>query len=158
MSERANDLASRLESVTEEMIATVEGMSDQQWMATCPADGRQVNVIVDHVSSTIDAVMPLAGMIQGDQPLPDLTMDMVHAGNAHHAQSAASIGKDECIAKFRTATANAAATIRGWSDADLDKSRDWSLMGPTSSVSLLENVVIGHAQGHLDSIRTVTAS
>ena len=45
MSERARTLAHELEQANQALIATIEGLSDAQWQAKTPGDGRSVGVV-----------------------------------------------------------------------------------------------------------------
>ena len=50
MSERAEALAKRFEQVNDELIAAVEGCSDEQWRKTCSGEQWSVAVTAHHVA------------------------------------------------------------------------------------------------------------
>ena len=85
MSERARTLAHQLEQANHALIATIEGLSDAQWHAKTPGDGRSVGVVAHHVATSHKTVAGLATAIAHGQPVPPITMDMIHQGNAAHA-------------------------------------------------------------------------
>ena len=91
MSERARNLAHQLEQANQALIATIEGLSDAQWKATTPGDGRSVGVVAHHVASSHKAVAGLVGAIAHGQKVPTITMEMIHEGNAAHARQFAQL-------------------------------------------------------------------
>jgi hypothetical protein len=51
MAERAEALAGKFEAENNELIATVEAASDEQWAAVTSDDGWSVGVVAHHVGS-----------------------------------------------------------------------------------------------------------
>jgi len=85
---------------------------------------------------------------------PAITMDMIHAGNAKHAQEFANCTKAETIALHKKNAAEAAAIVRGLSDAELDnKGVVLQGMPPMSAGDLAGGLMVGHIDEHLNSIR-----
>jgi len=81
-------------------------------------------------------------------------MDMIHAGNAKHAQEFANCTKAETIALHKKNAAEAAAIVRGLSDAELDnKGVVLQGMPPMSAGDLAGGLMVGHIDEHLNSIR-----
>src|SRR5262245_66491611 len=101
MSERAGNLAQQLEQANHALIATVEGLSDAQWRAKTPGDGRSVGVVAHHVAVSHKSVAGLVGAIAHGQPVPKITMEMIHEGNATHAAQHANCTKAETLALLR---------------------------------------------------------
>src|SRR5215216_1156150 len=129
MGERAAALADQFEQTLGELIATVEGCSEEQWRAMCGAEGR---------------------------PLPDLTWDDINGTNERRAGEQASCSKDEVLASLRDGGREMAAYVRGLSDEQLDRTGALPLAGgaQVSTQQLIEGgVLIDHARGHLASIR-----
>lgn len=152
---RAEDLAKRLEQVNQEAIKMVEGCSDAQWRALCAPEKWSVNVAAHHIAGGHE---PIAGFVLGiatGQPLPPITEEMFDQRNAEHAKQFANCSKQETLALLRSGGAKAATIVRGLSDAQLDRTATSAAMGPEprSAQWVAENVLIGHAQGHLESIR-----
>jgi uncharacterized damage-inducible protein DinB len=152
MSERARSLAQNLEQANKELIATIEGLSDAQWHAKTPGDGRSVGVVAHHVASSHKTVAGLAGAIAHGQPVPTITMEMINEGNAAHASQHANCTKAETLALLRQNGAAAVATVRGFSDAELDRTVAFP-MGTLTVAQVVERVLTGHAQDHHGTIR-----
>lgn len=156
MSERARTLAQHLEQANHDLIATVEGLSDAQWGATTPGDGRSVGVVAHHVATSHKAVAGLAGAIAHGQPVPPITMDMIHEGNAAHAAQYAHCTKAETLALLRQNGAAAVAVVRALSDAELDRTATFP-MGTLSVAQVVERILTGHAQDHHGTIKRALA-
>ena len=112
MTDRANDLANRLEATADAIASAVEGLNDEQWRSVATADGRQVNVLVDHVAVSQKAVFGLAELILSDGEMPTLTVDAINHSNEAHMATSANVGKAETLAKLRKNTYDTAAVIR----------------------------------------------
>jgi uncharacterized damage-inducible protein DinB len=152
MSERARTLAQQLEQANHDLIGTIEGLSDAQWHAKTPGDGRSVGVVAHHVAESHKTVSGLAKAVATEQPVPNITMDMIHQGNASHAAQHANCTKAETLALLRQNGAAAVATVRAFGDAELDRTVALP-MGTLSVAQLVERVLTGHAQDHHGTIR-----
>ena len=159
MSDRAADLAQRLESTADSIIAAVEDLDESKWTSVAPADGRPINVIVHHVALSQQAVFMLAEMILADQPLPPITMADIHATNDQHAAENGSVNKEEALAALRANTGAAAVRIKQLTDDDLEKTVDFSFSesGKINPDAIIEHIMIGHANDHLGSIKAALA-
>jgi hypothetical protein len=163
MSERARHLAQQFEQANHALIATVDRLSDDQWRAKTPGDGRSVGVVAHHVAEGHKGIAGLAGAIAHGQPVPPLTMDMIHQGNATHAVQHAHCTKAETLALLRQNGAAAAATVRnagaappptvrGLGEAELDRAATLPL-GTMSASQVIERILIGHVHDHHGSIQ-----
>jgi uncharacterized damage-inducible protein DinB len=152
MSERAQTLAQQLEQANHDLIRTIEGLTDAQWQAKTPGDGRSVGVVAHHVATSHKAVAGLAKAVAHGQSVPNLTMDMIHQGNAAHATEHAHCTKAETLALLRQHGAAAVATVRAFGDAELDRTVTFP-MGTLSVAQVVERVMTGHAQDHHGTIR-----
>ena len=155
MSERAEALARRFEQTNEELIATVQSCSDEQWRKTCPGEQWSVGVTAHHVGTSYG---PIAGFVQAlatGQPVPPLTSEMLDASNAEHARQFAGCTKEETVELLRSGGRAAASIVRGLSDEQLDNGAELALMGGqrVSAGQFAEMVLIGHPTSHLESIR-----
>jgi hypothetical protein len=156
MSERARTLAQQLEQANHELIKTIEGLSDAQWHAKTPGDGRSVGVVAHHVATSHKSVAGLASAIAHGQTVPNITMDMIHQGNAAHAAQHANCTKAETLALLRQNGGAAVATVRGFSDAELDRTVNFP-MGTMTVAQVVERVLTGHAEDHHGTIRRALA-
>ena len=152
MSERARHLAQQFEQANHALIATVDRLSDDQWRAKTPGDGRSVGVVAHHVAEGHKGIAGLAGAIAHGQPVPPLTMDMIHQGNATHAAQHAHCTKAETLALLRQNGAAAAATVRGLGETELDRTATLPL-GTMSASQVIERILIGHVHDHHGSIQ-----
>ena len=155
MSERARALANRFEQVNHELAATVERCSEGQWRATTAGEGWTVGVVAHHVAGGHSAIAGLVERLATGQPLPNLTMEMIHQGNAAHAQEHANCTKAETVALLRQNGAAAATVVRGLQDDQLDRTAS-VIAGapPMSAQQVIEGILIGHVQEHSASIRS----
>ena len=152
MSERAQTLADHLEQANRDLIHTVEGLSDAQWRAKTPGDGRTVGVVAHHVAASHKSVAGLVDAIAHGRTVPTITMEMIHEGNATHATQHAHCTKAETLALLRQNGAAAVATVRGLNETQLDRTVAFP-MGTMTAAQVVERVLTGHANGHHDTIR-----
>ena len=154
MSGRAEALAERFEQVNNELIAKVEGCSDQQWWATCQGEGWSVGVTAHHVAGGNRAIAGFVQTIANGEPMPPITMEQIDQMNAQHAQEFANCTKAETLELLRSSGEAAAGMVRGLNDEQLDRSQPLTVMGgqQVSAQQFIEMVLIGHVQGHLQSI------
>jgi hypothetical protein len=159
LSVRAADLADRLVATADSIIAAVEDLDENAWTAVAPADGRPVNVIVHHVALSQQAVFSLVELILADQPLPPISMDVIHATNDAHAAENMGVSKEVALVGLRANTDEAADKIRKLSDADLDKTVEFTLSesGSINPTGVIEHIMIAHAKDHLGSITAALA-
>jgi uncharacterized damage-inducible protein DinB len=157
MGARAEQYAKQFEAANNELIAAVEGLSEQQWRTKTNPEGWSVGVVAHHLATSHGPVSGFAQAIANGQSVPPLTMDMIHQGNAKHAQENANCGKAETLALLREANAAAAKAISGLSDEQLDKSAD-VIGNPMTSAAVIEHILIGHTTQHTASIKEVVGS
>lgn len=159
MSERAEAFAAAFEQANDAVIAAVEGCSEEQVRTICEGEGWSVAVAAHHLATGHEALAGFVQMLASGQQLPPITMEMIHAGNAQHAEEFASVGRDACLAALRTNGAAAAAVVRGLSDEQLDRSAPMTFAGGASwsAADLIERVLIGHALEHGASIKATLA-
>lgn len=155
MSERASALAAAFEQANAAMIAALEGCSDEQVRAICEGEGWSVAVSAHHVARGHAALSGFVQMMANGQPLPPVTMEMIDAGNAQHAEEFKNIGKAESLAALRTNGEQAAVLIRGLSDEQLDRRASMAFAGGAewSTADLIERVLIGHPTQHVEGIK-----
>ena len=88
------------------------------------------------------------------QATPPYTMAMLAEMNAKHAREFAGCTKAETAALHKQGALAAAATVRGLSDAQLDRSGViMTGMAPMTVQQIVEGVLIGHLDEHRRSIR-----
>jgi uncharacterized damage-inducible protein DinB len=153
MSTRAQELARRLDEANAELARAIEACSDAEWQSTCPGEGWSVGVTAHHVAASHPQVAGLVQLIATGQPLPPFTIDILNQGNAEHARAAAGCTREETLRLLRENGPAASRLIAGLSDEQLDRSAQ-IFTQPMSVQALIEGAMIGHAAGHLESMRT----
>ena len=113
MTTRAETLATRFEQANNDVIRTVEGLIDAQWHTKTGEEGWTVGVVAHHIADAHGKVVGLAEMVAHGKPVPPLTMEVIHQGNAAHAQAHAHTSKADTLALLRKNGAAAARTVRG---------------------------------------------
>ena len=121
MTRRTEVLAQRLEEGVRELMELARSLSDEEWQARIPGDGRKIGVVVHHVASMYPIEIQLALTLAAGRPVEGVTWNDIHALNASHAAQHAAITKNEALSLLRTNSAAAAAAVRALSDAELDE-------------------------------------
>ena len=157
MSERAADLAAKLESANAAVIAALESCSDEQLKQTCAGEGWPVTVAAHHVATSHTGIGGLVQLIANGQPVPPITMEMIDAGNAQHAKEFANVSREETLAALRTEGQAAVEMVRGLTDEQLDRTAPMAFAGGAewTTAEVIERVLIGHPQMHGASIEAV---
>lgn len=155
-SERAQALASQFDTANKEMIATIEGLSEEQWRTRMADEGRPVAVVAHHVAGALRAVAGWVRTVASGQPLPpELTHEFIDQTNAVHAQKHAEPSKDEVLDLLRRNGQATETMIRGLSDEELDRTTDSPFFAdhPVPTRSVIKHVLIAHITNHLKDIR-----
>jgi hypothetical protein len=157
MSKRAETLAQRIEQGAQTLAAYAQGLSDAQWRATVPPDGRQVGVIIHHVASVYPIEIHLATEIASGKPITGVTWGVVADMNAKHAREHAAVGKEDTIELLRRNSRSAAEAVRAFTDEQLDRAAPVSLNGdaPLTTQFLIEDHALRHSWHHLAKIKAV---
>ena len=154
MATRAEELAKKFDEACTEMNKTVEGLNDADWKKVTSAEKWPVGVVAHHAAEAHAGISGIVEKVAKGQPLPGLTMDMIHANNARHAKEQANVTKAETLALLKANGGKASAIVRGLSDAELDRSA--SLLGGMPAITAaqaIEAVLINHVNEHLASMK-----
>jgi hypothetical protein len=154
-SQRANALADRLEQGARALETFASSLSDAEWQARIPHDGRKVGVVVHHVATMYPLEIKLAQTLAGGEPVTGVTWDVVDGINAAHAKENDAVTKEAALDLLRRNSAAAAAAIRALSDEDLDCAAPVSLNSdaPLTCQFLLEDHAVRHTYHHLARMR-----
>lgn len=158
MSERALALAERFEQINGEVMAFVDRCSEATWRTPCAAEGQSVGVVIHHVATAYMAEINCIHAFATGQPLPSEYRDweLLDRANAQHAAQHTSCTKEETQQLLRRNGAAVAAFIRGLSDAQLDHTAYFALVGETRTTErMVERILLGHPEEHWASIRSV---
>lgn len=155
MATRAEVLAERIEQGAEEFIAAVENLSDEQWQTPCGSEQRSVGVLVHHVGTMYPIEADVVRMLAENGEAPGVDWPAVHGINANHATTNAAADKSAAIALVRNNVQAAVETVRGLSDAQLDRVAPNALAwnAPMTVQNFIENHPIAHPYSHLESIQ-----
>jgi len=152
---RAERLAQRIEQGAGILAAYAQELSDAQWRAVVPSDGRQVGVIIHHVASVYPIEVHLATEIAAGRPVTGVTWSAVAGMNAKHAQEHHGADKRETIDLLRRNAHATAEAVRTFTDEQLDNAAPVSLNGdaPLTAQFLIEDHAVRHSWHHLARIK-----
>lgn len=155
MSQRSEALAVRLEDGALALATFASNLTDAEWQARVPKDGRKFGVLVHHVATMYPIEIQVALTLASGQAVSGVTWDDIHQLNRRHASENDGVTKDEALELLRVNSAAAAAAIRALSDEELDKAAPVSLNSdaPLTCQFLLEDHAIRHSYHHLAAMR-----
>jgi hypothetical protein len=156
---RSEALAARLEAGATALAAIAITLSEKQWQARVPKDGRKVGVVVHHVASMYPIEIQLAQLIAAGRPIVGITWDVVDAINRDHEERNDGVTKQDALALLARNSAAAAHAIRDLSDDELDRAAPASLNSDAliTCQFFLEDHAVSHSYHHLAGIRAVVA-
>lgn len=152
---RAEALAQRLEQGARALEALASGLTEAQWQARVPGDGRRIGVTVHHVAAMYPVEIQVAQVLAAGQPVTGVTWDVVHTMNADHARDHDAVTKAAALDLLRRNSADAARAIRALSDAELERAAPLSLEAdaPLTCQYMLEHHAVRHSFHHTAKIR-----
>ena len=155
VSRQAQMLAERLEQGASALMDFASRLSDADWQARIPKDGRKVGVVVHHVANMYPIEVQLAQTLAGGKPIEGVTWDVVANINAGHAKEMDSVTKEQALDLLRRNSAAAAATIRAMTDEELLQAAPVSLYAgaPLRCQFFIEDHALRHSYHHLGKIR-----
>lgn len=155
MSQRSEALAVRLEDGVLALATFASNLTDAEWQARVPKDGRKFGVLVHHVATMYPIEIQVALTLASGQAVSGVTWDDIHQLNRRHASENDGVTKDEALELLRVNSAAAAAAIRALSDEELDKAAPVSLNSdaPLTCQFLLEDHAVRHSYHHLAAMR-----
>jgi hypothetical protein len=155
MSQRSDALADRLEYGAHALAAFASSLTDAEWQARVPKDGRKVGITVHHVASMYPLEIQLAQVLAAGNPVVGVTPRDVDEINAKHAKEYDAVTKEAALDLLRRNSAAAAAAIRALSDEQLDRAAPLSLNSdaPLTCQFMLEDHAVRHSYHHLARLR-----
>jgi hypothetical protein len=156
---RAESLADRIEEGAANLAAFAEGLSEEEWrtpVLESGRDGRSVGVIVHHVASVYPIEVELARTIASGKAVTDVTWEVIAKLNAKHANDQAGVTKTAALELLRRNSREAAAAVRAFTDAELDRAAPFSLSfgAPVTAQFVIEDHALRHSWHHLAGVRT----
>ena len=155
MGAKGEALAKKFEAKAQEATAVFEKLSDADWKKVTSAEKWSVGVTAHHLASSHAGIAGLLKTVAEGKLGSGISMDVIHQGNAKHAQDFANCTKAETIALHKKNAADAAAILRGLADEQFAKSAT-VLTGvpPMSAEQLAGGLLCSHVDEHLGSIRS----
>lgn len=154
MNARAQKLAQKFEQANQEVVATVEQMTDAEWKLPGADEGRTAGLTAHHIAVNYSALGGAVQSLTAGQA-PPITWEMLHDANAEHMRSHATCTQEETLAILRTDGEQAANMVRNLSDNDLDRAGVIPFLGeqPVTTAQFIEAALIGHIHAHLPDIQ-----
>ena len=155
VSTRSRTMARRLLDANEALIEFVAGLSDEQWRAACPREGRTVGEVVLHVAAGHRIIGGITEAIAKGTPLPPAARRTVETGarfNARQTLSFAGRTRDDGLRLLRQNGRACAAMIEQLTDDELDRTVS-TADGPLSAEAEIEGGLLGHLDRHLTAAR-----
>lgn len=154
MSQRAKDIAEKVKVFSEEVIAFVENLNEEQWTKVCQWEQWPVGATVYHMGAGHLAISDMARMIIRGEDLPPLTMDQVNAMSKKQALDHVDCTKAEALQTLRENAANMVAFTSGLSDDELDRKGSMpAFEGEVTTEQLIRYVIFDSAAQHFESIK-----
>ncbi|CAN5505813.1 hypothetical protein BH09CHL1_BH09CHL1_32670 [soil metagenome] len=154
-----NGLADRYQALFDDVLATVNSATDEQWSSVTDEEQWTLGVVAHHLAMAQGVFVSIMEVIaSGQGELPSPTMDQIHAGNAQHAHDYANVSKAETLELVNTNTPRAIQLIKSLREDQLDKFAVEFAGYEMNVGAVVELVGIGHATGHLESLKTTLAS
>jgi len=154
MGARAEALAKQFEAKVQEATGAFEKLSDADWKKVTSAEKWPVCVVAHHVAQAHTGIGAIVKSVASGQSSGNVSMDDIHAMNAKHAQEFANCTKAETVKLHKDNAAGAAALVRGFSDAELDRSGPvLKGMPAMSTEQIIQGILINHVDEHLKSVR-----
>src|SRR5262245_50176117 len=153
-SAKAESLASRFEAKVREAEGALQRLSDADWKKMTGAEKWSVGVTAHHMAGALEPISQMIRALASGQPIEGFSMERLDAMNAQHARDFAACTKAETIELLHWGAALAARTVRALSDGDLARKGTVLAGVPPMSVEDLASAgLLGHLDGHLESIR-----
>lgn len=155
MSQRAKEISERIKDFSDNVIAFVESLSEDDWRKVCESEEWPVGATAYHLGAGHFAISDTAGMIVRGEDLPPLTMDQINAMSDKQAREHADCTKIEAIEALRKNSAEMVAFVAGLTDEELDRKGSMPAFGGEATTEqLIQFVIFESAMRHFDSMKT----
>ncbi|MGA9537741.1 MAG: DinB family protein [Desulfobacterales bacterium] len=155
MSQRAKEISARIKSFSDNVMAFVENLSDDDWRKVCKSEEWPVGATAYHLGAGHFAIFDMAGMIVRGEDLPPLTMDQINAMSDKQAREHADCTKAEAIEALQKNSVEMVAFVAGLTDDELDRKGSMPAFGGEATTEqLIQFVIFESATRHFDSMKT----
>jgi hypothetical protein len=158
VSERSNELARRFNEANGELIATIEGCSDEQLQAATP-EGWSVLMCGYHVAASMPDQLRWLPEVAAGHDVP-FTWNDINRRNEQQMALQPELTRDKTLALLRENGAAFAAAVRALDDAQLATSAliDFAGSKALTADQFVKWVSIFHIKDHLKSIRAAISA
>ena len=154
MSQRAKEISQRIRAFSDEVIALVEKISEDEWAKVCEWEECPVGATAYHMGAGHFAISDMASMIIRGEDLPPLTMDQVNAMSKKQTQVHVECTKADALGVLRKNSEGMVAFVAGLGDEELDRKGSMPAFGgEVTTEQLIRYVIFDSAAQHLDSIK-----
>lgn len=155
MSQRAKVISERIKNFSDNVMAFVEGLSEDDWRKVCESEEWPVGATAYHLGAGHFAIFDMAGMIVRGEDLPPLTMDQINAMSDKQAREHADCTKADAIEALRKSSAEMVAFVAGLTDEELDRKGSMPAFGGEATTEqLIQFVIFESATQHFNSMKT----
>ncbi len=153
MSTRSESLAARVEQSLNDLLATVEASTPEQWAARSSDGEWTQGFAAFHAATNIGPIaQTVKGLAEGE-PLPRTNMEEIDAANAAQAKEHAACTRIETIELIKNSAPAAASMVRSLSDAQVDRKVQLPEgMAEVTVETMVQMALVGHAAVHLATI------
>jgi hypothetical protein len=157
-SARAAELAARFDALNAEVVAAIDGCTDEEWRRTSVGEGWPIGTVAHHIAIVQGAFARIVvRLAAGETYSPQMSWEEIDRGNAEHARDFATVGKPETLAPLEESRDAIGRMVRSLTAADLDRTAGRFGERELTVAQVLEWVVIAHAAEHMASIRATLA-
>ena len=154
MSERAKDISYRIKTFSDEVIAFVMNLTENDWVKKCEEEKWSVGVTARHIAGHL-SVSDMADAIVRGEDLPAMTMDQIVDMANQSARAHADCTKSEVLELLQQNSAEIVDYYAGLSDDDLDRKGSMPAFGgEVTAEQVAEFVILMSAARHLKSMKT----
>jgi hypothetical protein len=147
-------LLTQVDAATAATADIVEKCTAGQWQMVVADEERTVGVVLHHIAYAYPFVVDWAVGLARGEGTPAVSYAEVHAINQQHAEAQANVDSAATLALLKTHAAAAAEKLGQLSDADLQTSAAFALIGgqPISAQQIVQWFLVNHTHNHLAAI------
>ena len=154
MNTRTQQLFAQFEAANQAVIAAIKDYSPAEWAKIPTDEQRSIGVLAYHIAEGYPTIFGLAQLIAQGQPLPPLTFEMIHLGNAQQAVMYANADQAGALALLQRNGTLVGEQLRALTDEQLAQTAE--IFGQTvTAEGFIEYTLIGHIHEHASSIKSV---
>lgn len=152
---RAVELARRFAAANGDVIAFVQGLTDDDWRTSCAREGRTVGQVVEHIAAGHLIIGGIVETLALGSPLPVAARRTQTSGARYNARQAARFAEHARRDGLRSLRRNGGIVQRflaSLTDEQLDRATD-TIEGPITTQDAIEDGLLGHLLGHFEAVR-----